>query len=306
VVAAGRRFCYSVRRGVAVEEVVGHDEIVASLAAYAEGTLEPARTRAVQLHLAGGCPSCVGALFAAPVGLARPATEEGARAGRSSAWAIAGGLAFLVAVAVGSGAVVRERELRTRSVAETLARVREATEIAADLRDRLLVAKTTLRLQRRVADAEQEVLARGADEAEQEAATLREQLRAGQRRLANLEAELAGGWLANDAIAGEGLELRALRPAAPFRSVRGHVLWRPADGQMVVYVFGLPAVPPDVAYEARVIIGPGRTLSSRLRRRADGRAFAYITLPRDGAAVYSVEVRRTSDALRLLIADAQP
>jgi hypothetical protein len=292
---------------LAVEEVLGHDEIVASLAAYAEGRLERARTRAVQLHLATGCPSCVGALFAAPVGLARPAgIEHDAPVRRSSAWAVAGVLALLAAVAVASGVVVRVRELRSRSVAETLARVHEATEMAADLRDRLLIAKATLRWQRRVADAEQEALARGADEAEQEAATLREELRAGKRRLANLEAELASGRLANDAIAGEGLELRPLRPAAPFRSVRGHVLWRPADGQMVVYVFGLPAVPPDVAYEARVIIGPGRTLSSPLRRRADGRAFAYITLPRDGVAVYSVEVRRTSDARRLLIADAQP
>jgi hypothetical protein len=300
-----------------VEEVLGHDEIVASLAAYAEGTLEPARTRTVQLHLATGCPGCVASLFAAPVGLERPVMAEPQHeeraARRSSVWTVAGALALLAAVAGASGAVVRERalrmrerELRTRSVAETLARVREATEIAADLRDRLLVAKATLRWQRRVADREQEALARGADEAEQQAETLREELRAGKRRLANLEAELAGGRLANDAIAGEGLELRELRPAAPFRSVRGHVLWRPADGEMVVYAFGLPAVPPDVSYEARVIIGPGRTLSSRLRRRSDGRAFAYLTLPRDGAYVYSVEVRRTSDARRLLIADAQP
>src|SRR5262245_7411034 len=253
------------------------------------------------------------ALFAAPVGLPRSMVAQSAGAAaedmpvrRSSAWSLVAVLGLVAAVGGAAGAVVRERELRTRSVAETLARVREATEIAADLRDRLLVAKAVLRTQRRVADAEQEALARGASAAEQQAATLRDELQAGRRRLANLEAELAGGRLANDAIAGEGLELRALRPAAPFRSVRGHVLWRPADGEMVVYAFGLPAVPADVAYEARVIIGPGRVLSSRLRRRPDGRAFAYLTLPRDGAEVHAVEVRRTSDARRLLIADAEP
>jgi hypothetical protein len=296
-----------------VEELLGHDEVVASLAAYAEGTLEPARTRSVQVHLATGCPSCMGALFAAPVGRPRPVVAEPeAPAGhhgpgpRSSAWGLLAVLSLLIAVAGATGAVMRERELRARSVAETLARVREATEIAADLRDRLLVAKAVLRWQRRVADAEQEALARGASEAEEQAATLRDELRAGRRRLADLEAELAGGRLANDVIAGEGLELRALRPAAPFRSVRGHVLWRPADGEMVVYAFGLPAVPAGVAYEARVIIGPGRVLSSRLRRRPDGRAFAYLALPRDGAEVFAVEVRRISDARRLLIADAQP
>jgi hypothetical protein len=65
-------------------------------------------------------------------------------------------------------------------------------------------------------------------------------------------------------------------------------------------------VPPDVDYEARVIVGDGHVLSSRLRRRPDGRAFAYLALPRDGSAVHAVEVRRVSDARRLLIADAQP
>ena len=294
-------------------EPLGHDEIVASLAAYAEGTLEPARTRAVQAHLATGCPRCMDAVFAAPVGRARPIVPADAppgaperTAGRSSAWGLIAVLALLVAVAGGAGAVVRERALRARNVSETLARVREATEIAADLRDRLLVAKAVLRTQRRIADIEQAALARGAEEAEQQAAVLRDELRAGRRRLADLEAELAGGWLANDAIAGEGLELRPLSPAAPFRSVRGHVLWRPADGEMVVYVVGLPSTPADVAYEARVILGPGRVLSRRLRRRPDGRAFAYLPLPRDGAAVHAVEVRRTSDARRLLIADAAP
>jgi hypothetical protein len=215
-------------------------------------------------------------------------------------------LALLVAVGVAAGLVVRERELRTTSVAETLARVSEAARAQAEMRDRLLVAKAVLRTQRRVADAEQAMLARGADEAAQQAAVLRDELRVRHRRLARLEAELAGGRLASEVIAGEGLELRALRPAAPFQSVRGHVLWRPADGEMVVYAFGLPAVPPDVAYEARVIVGHGRVLSSRLRRRPDGRAFAYLALPRDGSTVHAVEVRRLGDARRFLIADAQP
>ncbi|HWP65612.1 MAG TPA: hypothetical protein VNO26_06855, partial [Candidatus Limnocylindria bacterium] len=111
---------------------------------------------------------------------------------------------------------------------------------------------------------------------------------------------------AHEVIAGEGLELRALRPAPPFSTVRGHVLWRPADGEMVVYAFGLPAVPAGVVYEARVIVGAGRVVTGRLQRRADGRAFAYLTLRGDGARVHAVEVRRASDARRMLIADARP
>jgi hypothetical protein len=46
--------------------------------------------------------------------------------------------------------------------------------------------------------------------------------------------------------------------------------------------------------------------SSRLRRRPDGRAFAYLALPRDESTVHAVEVRRLADARRFLIADAQP
>jgi hypothetical protein len=166
------------------------------------------------------------------------------------------------------------------------------------------VAKAVLRNQRRVANAEQEVLAQGASEAAAEAQTLRDELRTRRQRLARLEAELAGGRLASDVIAGEGLELRALRAVRPFSSVSGHVLWRPADGEMVVYAFGLPAAAAGEGYEARVIVGAGRVLASRLRRRPDGRAFAYMALPRDGGVVHAVEVRRTSDARRFLVADA--
>ena len=286
---------------------MGHDEVAASLAGYAAGTLEAHVSRVIQAHLATGCPSCLASVFDAPVGQPRPAPEAGDELVEQwSGWAIAAILMLVAAVGVTAGMVVRERQLRTRSVAETLARVREAAESAEELRDRLLVAKAVLRWQRRVADAEQAVLARGADEAAEEAATLREELRVRRRRLVQLEAELAGGRLASDVIAGEGLELRALRPAAPFRSVRGHVLWRPADGEMVVYAFGLPAVPPGVDYEARVIVGRGRVFNSRLSRRPDGRAFAYLALPEDGSAVHAVEVRRVSDSRRLLIADAQP
>jgi hypothetical protein len=278
---------------------MGHDEAAASLGAYAAGTLEASVARLVRAHLATGCPGCLASVFAAPVGRPRYVGE------RPSTSAIPVLLVLVAAIGVTAALVVRERQLRARDVTETLARVREASESAADLHDRLLVAKAALRSQRRMADAEQAVLARGADEASREAATLREELRVRLQRLAHLEAAVAGGLLASEVIAGEGLELRALHPAAPFRSVRGHVLWRPADGEMVVYAFGLPAVPPDVAYEARVIVGDGHVLSSRLRRRPDGRAFAYLALPRDGSAVHSVEVRRMSDARRLLIADGQ-
>jgi hypothetical protein len=237
------------------------------------------------------------AVFAAPVGEPRPAADPADRP--PSSVGILMLLGLVVAIAAAGGVVARERQLRTSSVAETLARVREAAEAQASLRDRLLVAKAVLRTQRRIADAEQDDLARGADE-------LREELRTRRARLSQLEAELAGGRLASEVIAGEGLELRALRPAAPFQTVRGHVLWRPADGEMVVYAFGLPGVPPDAAYEARAIVGHGRVLSSRLRRRPDGRAFAYLALPRDGTPVHAVEVRRIGDARRFLIADAQP
>jgi hypothetical protein len=290
-----------------VARAASHDEVAASLAAYAAGTLEAERLGAVQVHLASGCEICLTTLFDAPVGKPRPLTVVAAAPpARMSAWSIVAILGLVAAVALAAVMVARERQLRTTSTAEILARVSEAARTEAELRDRLLVAKAVLRNQRRIADAEQEALARGADYAAQEAATLREELYRRRQHLARLEAELAGGRLANDVIAGEGLELRWLHPAGPFPEVRGHVLWRPVDGEMVVYAFGLPALPAGTAYEARVIVGQGRILSTRLRRRSDGRAFAYLALPKDGSPVHAVEVRRMSDARRFLIADATP
>jgi hypothetical protein len=284
---------------------VRHDEIAGDLAAYAAGTLAADRLPTVQAHLAS-CRGCLMEVFEAPVGSPRPLADLAGHDRPSSSAGILMLLGLVVAIAAAGGLIARERQLRTSSVAETLARVHEAADAQAALRDRLLVAKAVLRTQRRIADAEQDDLARGADEAAQQAADLRNELRTRRARLSQLEAELAGGRLASEVIAGEGLELRALRPAAPFQTVRGHVLWRPADGEMVVYAFGLPGVPPDAAYEARAIVGHGRILGSRLRRQPDGRAFAYLALPRDGTPVHAVEVRRIGDARRFLIADAQP
>jgi hypothetical protein len=285
---------------------MSHDEVTGLLAAYAAGTLGDDEGRRVRAHLASGCAHCLASLYDAPVGAARPTGPPEAKARSSnSARSIAVGLTLVVAGALAAGLVVRERQLRRTTVGETLARVQEAMDQQAALRDRLLVAKTVLRSQRRVADAEQEVLARGAEEVAGEAARLRDELRAGRRRLARLEAELAGGRLSDELVAKEGLELRALRPAPPFESVSGHVLWRPADGEMIVYAFGLPAA-PGALYEARVIAGTGRVLSRRLARRRDGRAFAYLVLPAAERSVHAVEVRRVNDARRLLIADAHP
>jgi hypothetical protein len=280
-----------------------HEEVAPRLSAYAAGTLDRVHARAVQAHLASGCPACLDEVFRRPVGMTRAAP---ARRGRRRL-VVAAFMAILASVsAVATMLVVRERQLRQTRVADTLARVAEAARREAELRDRLVVAKMVLRSQRRVADTEQEILARGAEEASREAETLRQRLRAGRRRVAELEAEVAGGRLAGDVVASEGLELRSLRPTSPSHGVSGHVLWRPADGEMVVYAFGLPAAPAGVGYEARAIVGNGRELRTQLRRSSDGRAFAYLLLPPDARTVHTVEVRRMADARRLLLAEAAP
>jgi hypothetical protein len=284
---------------------MSHDEVVQYLPGYAAGTLSTAQCELVQAHLATGCGVCLEEVFRRPVGMARPHEPESAAPRRSSSSAIGLVLlALILATGVTVGLLVRERHLRTTTVGETLARVGEAARAEAELRDRLIVAKTVLRTQRRIADAEQAVLARGAAEASAEVESLRERLRAGHRRVTELEAELVGGRLADDVIAGEGLELRPLLPAASFGNVSGHVLWRPSDGEMVVYANGLPRLRAGVAYEARVIADRGRTITQRLRRRPDGRAFAYLVLPPSARTVHAVEVRRAADARRVLLADS--
>ena len=166
---------------------MGHEAVAADLAAYAAGTLDSARLGIVRAHLITGCAACLASVFEAPVGLPRPAPEvRGKVVERSPISAILVVLALVAAIGVAAWLIARERQLRTSSVAETLARVREAAETTEDLRDRLLVAKAVLRSQRRVADAEQAVLARGADEAAEEAARLREQLRVRRQRLVRI------------------------------------------------------------------------------------------------------------------------
>lgn len=302
---------------------MSHYEVARCLPGYAAGTLDDEQRRRVQAHLAEGCEACLQEVFRRPVGQTRPAPPPAPAvrdAQERSTASVVGGvlLALILATGVTAGLLVRERHLRTTTIGETLARVSEAVRAETELRDRLVVAKTVLRTQRRIADAEQAVLARGAEEAARDAAeaardaaeasreaeSLRERLQAGRRRVAQLEAELVGGRLADDVIAGEGLELRPLHPAPAFRGVNGHVLWRPSDGEMVVYANGLPGLPSGVSYEARVIVDRGRTITSRLRRRADGRAFAYLVLPASVRTVHAVEVRRATDARRVLLADA--
>ena len=109
--------------GSVVARAASHDEVAESLAAYAAGTLEPERLRAVQVHLASGCESCLGALFEAPVGKPRPPEATAAAPSRTSGWNVVAILALVAAVAVSAGLVVRERRRHVTSVGEILARV---------------------------------------------------------------------------------------------------------------------------------------------------------------------------------------
>jgi hypothetical protein len=92
-------------------------------------------------------------------------------------------------------------------------------------------------------------------------------------------------------LATPGMEVLPLKPVAPFRDVRGQVLWHPANDTVLVYAFGLPPLAARSAYRIRVALDDGREIPGP-PFRVDSRSDVAVPLRLDaaGARLKDVEV----------------
>jgi len=96
----------------------------------------------------------------------------------------------------------------------------------------------------------------------------------------------ARGTLA-ELLGAPGLEVLRLAAVAPFRDVRGHLLWDPAHDTVLLYASGLPPLPAASTYQVRLGFDDGREQAGP-SFRPDGR----------GALALSVGLGRAAEQLR--------
>jgi len=298
---------------------VTHEELHTLLPAYAAGTLDAATSEAVRAHLANGCLDCLNEVFGRPVGLPRstpqpairphafvPVPEVAAPPRRRGLEAVVIVLSLALAAVVAWTIIeLRGREAASRAQAgaaaaqlaeaeavrrELVARVRslehdveaakgEASRQADAVRE---TAETTARLQSELDVARERiaVLTRGISRRDSEI----------ERLLHGVEDERALYGL----LGTPGIEVLPLKPVAPFRDVRGQVLWHPARDTVVVYAFGLPPLASGSTYRVRVVLDDGRQIPG-LALRADGHRDVVMSVRLDAAGARLKEVEIVID-----------
>jgi len=249
---------------------VTHEELRPLLAGYAAGTLDEAGCEAVRRHLAGGCVACLRDVFDRPVGCPgpprarrRPRRGPPPRRGlRVLAVGIGVALAALGVRAISDlrGTAARVSALETQRGALSV-RVAALEHDAEAARRELEAARAeAAELARAVhataeADAEQ---GRQLETAETRVAGLARMLGARQREIRRLRTEAdARGTLAA-LLGAPGLEVLPLAAVAPFRDVRGHVLWHPTQDTVLLCASGLPLLPAGSSYQVRLAFDEDR------------------------------------------------
>jgi hypothetical protein len=317
---------------------VTHEELRRLLPAYAAGALDQTASEAIRAHLATGCGDCLRDVFGRPVGLPRfalvearaPALEIESPAASPAAGRRHGGLVVAVlGLALALAAAVawmvielRGREAALRAEAQGIAaRLAEAEAARNNLSGRVAA------LEREVAAAEERVSrqAEAAREAAEESARLaeenarlRDELEQARLRIGTLrrglqlrEGEIRPGAGGQDApaelLATPGAELLPLAAVAPFRDVRGHVVWTPARDTGVVYLFRLPQPSAGGSYRVRVRLEGGEDVSGPpFTVGARGDAVVRLPLDRTGVRLEEVEVVLTPPERRVLLWQRRP
>lgn len=160
---------------------------------------------------------------------------------------------------------------------------------------------------RELEDANDRARAAEAESVEQAAAVaaLEAQLQAAKRRvdeldrkqlMAPLRSRRPESTAAESMLAAPDARLMPLRPVGMFQDVRGHVVWRPGSGGVVVYGFGLPRLPHERTYNVRVDVGGGEAVTiPKLRPDERGRMIVPVRLPSGAHAVTGVRIARDLD-----------
>ena len=287
---------------------VTHDEIRALLAPYAAAVLDASRVEAVQAHLMTGCVDCLDELYRRPVGVVpRPRLPDGTNhIRRRSGWRLAGSIGLLAMVlGVGIGWLAKaplarpgpdgmtlgtaERAALEGDRVELEARLAAATSELTALRD--VTARGTQQgavgVNARLAELERNLQA-----TTERVQVLVHDVQQRDEELERVRAELAEVRMLRNLLGSPGVQLVRLEPVAPFREGRGHALWQPARGELVVYAFDLPEPPPGVRYWVR-LVGDGST-TSRTALLRDGRGPVLLPWPFDpaGARLRRIEIIR--------------
>jgi hypothetical protein len=284
---------------------VTHEDVRPLLQAYAAGTLPDELVDQVRGHLASGCLECLGTVYEHPVGLPRPRGPIHPASRSLLPIAILAGVA-----AVGAGGWAWNLwRLHAERADHAWALASERARLTAMADDRAELASRQAQLDGAAGTARQRVdEAVGAHgDAEAERARLEGALAEAQRRLDDAQRDLArrdrriGRLLAGvdakqplrDVLDAPGLQLVRLEPAGVFRDVRGHVLWNPGAGTLVVYAYDLPRLPGDHAYRLRLVVG-GQVVRPEmpLARDGSGLAVATVRINADPARLAEVQVVR--------------
>ena len=290
-----------------------HEELHALLPAYAAGTLDVATSEAVREHLANGCLECLHEVFGRPVGLPRWTPPPPSRPEVQPAMQLAprrrglGAAVVVLALALATVLAWTIFELRGREATYRAQAGAAAAQLAeAETVRRELTARVHA-LEREVAVAQSEA-SRQADAVRETAETnarLQSELEAARERIAMLTRSirrrdseidrLLQGFDDERALYGllatPGMEVMPLKPVAPFRDVRGQVLWHPARDTVLVYAFGLPPLASASTYRVRVVLDDGRQVPGPSLRVDSHRDIAFpVRLEAAGARLKEVEI----------------
>jgi hypothetical protein len=275
------------------------------LPAYAAGTLPDELVEQVRAHLASGCLPCLGTIYEHPVGLPRPRRPMHEPSRGILPIAILAGVAAVAAGGWGWNAW----RLRTERADHAWALASERARLTAMADERAEIATRLAALERDAGSARRRVdEAVGAHgDAEAERARLEGALAEAQRRLDDTQRDLArrdrriGRLLAGvdgkqplrEVLNAPGLQLVRLEPAGLFRDVRGHILWNPSAGTLVVYAYDLPQLSGDRAYKLRLVVD-GQVVRPEmpLSRDRSGLAVATVRINANPTRLAEVQVVR--------------